>query len=90
LGDVINELARESKVQPKNPPKWRLTLDDADGDPATASTVLALATLLREGHRDRHAGDAMSKPVTAEGARVAVQVAVTVVQWFSMGAVYEI
>jgi hypothetical protein len=48
-----------------------------------------MIALLWEGQRDRHAGGPISQPVTQEAAQTAVHLAVTLVQWFSAGAIYR-
>lgn len=56
---------------------------------APADAVVGMIALLWEGQRDRHAGGPISQPVTQEAAQTAVHLAVTLVQWFSAGAIYR-
>ncbi|MGC5015133.1 hypothetical protein ACLQ2R_30595 [Streptosporangium sp. DT93] len=66
--------------------KWNLAIDDKSGQPASLEAVIALIGLLWHGQRDRHAGPSM-KPATQEAAQTALHAAVTLVQWFTSGAV---
>lgn len=66
--------------------KWTVSIDDRDGQPASAGAVIAMIGLLWWGQRDRHAGPKM-KVASLEAARMAVHTAATLVQWFSSGHV---
>ncbi len=68
--------------------KWSLAIDDQAGQPASADAAIALIELLWHGQRDRHAGPSM-KPATRESAQTAVHAAVTLVHWFTSGAIHK-
>jgi hypothetical protein len=61
------------------------------GQSASAlESVAAMMALLWEGQTSRHGGKAPTRPETAEEARMAVLLAVTLVEWFVSGAVRRI
>ncbi|MET7335957.1 hypothetical protein [Nonomuraea sp. NPDC005650] len=65
--------------------KWSIAIDQA-GTPAPADALLAMLGLVWHGQSDRHAGP-NTAPVTLESAQTALHAAVTLVQWFTSGAV---
>lgn len=77
LGTVIGQMRADGD--------WTLPLRERKENPSSAM-LLNLAAGLWLGHRDRH-GSPDYSDVTHEEARVAVVMAVTLVDWFSSGAV---
>lgn len=65
--------------------KWSLAVDQS-GTPAPADALLVMLGLVWRGQSDRHAGP-NTAPVTLESAQTALHAAVTLVQWFTSGAV---
>lgn len=65
--------------------KWELAIGGRNnGD---AGPVVSMIELLWRGHVGRHAGGPSSRPQTREEAEMAFYLAVTLVQWFTTGAV---
>lgn len=78
LGKMIGELRA-------NPAKYEVEIGGAHaGD---VGPVLALMSMLWDGQTDRHGGVAVTVPITAGQAAMAVHAAATLVQWFSTGLV---
>ncbi|GAA3821165.1 hypothetical protein GCM10022226_46800 [Sphaerisporangium flaviroseum] len=67
--------------------QWSLVIDDKTGQPTPARVVIGLIDLLWHGQRNRHAGGPTTKPISQETAEAAVHAAVTLVQWFTSGAI---
>ncbi|MGW0486187.1 hypothetical protein [Nonomuraea sp. NPDC003214] len=65
--------------------RWTLAVDQ-NGQAAPVDALLAMLKLVWHGQSDRHAGPNTS-PVTLESAQTALHAAVTIVQWFTSGAV---
>lgn len=76
LGTVLRELQQ-------HPDRFELVILGGNAEPAGPEAFKAMATLLWEGHRDRHPGGLTSAPVTLEAAQAAVHLAVTLVQWIA-------
>lgn len=80
LGHVIGRL--------KNDGDWSLPLTREHPDAPTASIVLGMCRALWFGQHDRHGGEPSAPGnVNQEEAETAVTLAVTLVQWFTSGAV---
>ncbi|MFE7719744.1 hypothetical protein ACFU44_11970 [Nocardia rhizosphaerihabitans] len=80
LGHVLGQLDRQGHL-------YRIGINDRSGVSAPASAVVAMIRLLWEGHTDRHEGVTPAIPITLEAAQMASTLAVTLVQWFTTGAI---
>ncbi|MEV0359460.1 hypothetical protein AB0H71_25735 [Nocardia sp. NPDC050697] len=80
LGHVLGQLDRQGQL-------YRVAICDRSGVSAPTTAVVQMIRLLWEGHTDRHEGVTAALPITAESACMAVTLAVTLVQWFTSGAV---
>ncbi|MEV0994831.1 hypothetical protein [Nonomuraea sp. NPDC050202] len=65
--------------------KWTVAVDQSR-TPASADVLIAMLALVWHGQRDRHAGP-NTAPVTLESAQTVLHAAVTLVQWFTSGAI---
>lgn len=66
--------------------QWELAIADGQGRAARIEPLVSLATLLWEGHRDRHSGTTSATQITAEAAMMALHGAAAIVQWTVAGA----
>jgi hypothetical protein len=67
--------------------KYELAIPDKTGKPGPVTPAVEMLNALCRGHSDRHAGGPNNAPVTQESAETAFTLAVTLVNWFSTGAV---
>jgi hypothetical protein len=82
LGTMINDLAAA-------PTKWKMTLEPkTGGDPI--QILVSMMRLLWKSHKDRHGTPDESVEVSKSEAQTAVHLAVTLVQWFSVGSVLRV
>jgi hypothetical protein len=79
LGTVISQMGSEGD--------WRLAMSREHTTHRTQQVVLSTAQALWTGQNDRHAGQAGYMPSTRADAEAAVTFAVSLVQWFTSGAV---
>ncbi|MFI5534208.1 hypothetical protein ACIA8O_37300 [Kitasatospora sp. NPDC051853] len=72
-----------------SPAKFKLAIDGGPngGDPAP---LLAMLQLLWQGQTSRHGAQTVTRPESQEAAQMAVHLAVTLVQWFTSGAVVRV
>jgi len=66
---------------------YELAIVNKFGSPSSIDSVVALLSLLWEGHTDRHEGNRPAYPITQDAAEMAVHMAATLVQWFSSGVI---
>jgi hypothetical protein len=83
--DQVATLGKAIKHIRDTAARWSIAVDQA-GTPAPVDAVLSLLGLVWHGQSDRHAGP-NTKAATLESAQVALHAAVTLVQWFTSGAV---
>ncbi|NEA24574.1 hypothetical protein [Actinomadura bangladeshensis] len=67
--------------------KYEFAIPDRAGGPGPVTPVLEMLNALCSGHSDRHAGGPNNAPVTQESAEAAFTMAMTLVHWFSTGAI---
>lgn len=67
--------------------KYELVIPGKNGMPGSVAVVVEMLSTLCQGQSDRHAGGPNNAPVTQESAESAFALAVTLVTWFSTGAV---
>jgi hypothetical protein len=82
LGTMIGQLRN-------TPQRYALAIPGPDGTGSIAP-LIAMMELLWTGQISRHGGQAPTRPETVEEARMAVHLAVTLVQWFITGAVRRV
>ncbi|WP_138443428.1 hypothetical protein [Sinomonas susongensis] len=80
LGKVI--------IQMRDQRNWSLPMQRDDPEVTSGAALLGMMKMLWAGHADRHGGhEAQRLDITHEEAEAAVMAAVTLVQWFTSGAV---
>ncbi len=80
LGTVLRQLEDQND--------WRLPMDREHSNAASSSVVIGMLRMLWHGQHDRHGGQPSAPGnVSMDEARVAVAVAVTLVQWFNAGLI---
>lgn len=67
--------------------KYEFVISAKNGAPGTVALVVEMLSTLCSGHCDRHAGGPNNAEVTQESAETAFALAVTLVIWFSTGAI---
>lgn len=80
LGHVLGQLDRQGNL-------YRVAITDKSGISVPVTPVVSMIRMLWEGHTDRHEGVTPAVPITAEAARMASMLAVTLVQWLVSGSV---
>lgn len=80
LGHVYGQLRTQGHL-------YELAITDKAGNNAPVDPVTHMIGLLWHGHTDRHEGNSPSIPIAQETAEMAVHAAVTLVQWFTSGAI---
>ncbi|OLE23311.1 MAG: hypothetical protein AUG49_16375 [Catenulispora sp. 13_1_20CM_3_70_7] len=66
---------------------YEFAIPNKQGAPGDVAVVVEMLSTLCGGHSDRHAGGPSNLPVSQESAEAAFGLAVTLVTWFSAGAV---
>lgn len=79
LGTMIGQVR-------SNPQAFRIALEGRSG-PGDVGGVTAMLALLWDGQTSRHGSREQTRPETLDQARMAVYLAVTLVEWFASGAV---
>lgn len=79
LGTVIAKMRQDSD--------WSYPTDREHGAASPSTVLLSMLQSLWTGQNDRHAGQPDYSPTSRESAEAAVIMAVTLVQWFTSGAV---
>jgi hypothetical protein len=85
LGKVIGAFK-----QPEQRARWRLAISAPNDGQAEVAVLLDMLRLLWQGQTDRHGGSTPTVAISAPAAEAAVHLAVTLVQWFSAGAVEKV
>lgn len=67
--------------------RYELVIDGRDARPAPIDAVVEMVGLLWHGQRERHGGGPTTAPIRQDAAEAALHLAVTLVHWFSVGAV---
>lgn len=70
--------------------KYEFVITAKSGAPGSVAVVVEMLSTLCRGQSDRHAGGPNNAPVTQESAESAFALAVTLVIWFSTGAVRRV
>ncbi|GAA5065502.1 hypothetical protein [Nocardia callitridis] len=80
LGHVLGQLNQQGHL-------YQMAINDRSGVSLPITVVVQLIRLLWDGHTDRHEGVTRAVPITREAAQMATHAAVTLVQWFTSGAI---
>ncbi|AHH18119.1 hypothetical protein NONO_c33320 [Nocardia nova SH22a] len=80
LGHVLGQLDRQGHL-------YQMAINDRSGVSQPMTVVVQMIRLLWDGHTDRHEGVTRAVPITREAAQMATHAAVTLVQWFTSGAI---